>query len=57
MFKSHNDRKYFALFVREFPEYQKLFESWKLANESGDAKNEVRLSETLHHIMRVNGWA
>ncbi|MEK3658223.1 hypothetical protein NSQ29_01510 [Paenibacillus sp. FSL F4-0236] len=52
----HQNPKYFALFVREFPDYQNLYDLWQEAVESNDVRNQAHVAEKLRNTMLVNGW-
>lgn len=48
-----SDRKYFRLFIVEFPEFLSLFEEWTVARDSVE---EFRLATKMLNRMRTNGW-
>ena len=52
-----SDRKYFHIFVEEYPEYTELYTEWfsaYLGNASPDV--EFRLADKLYNLMLKNGW-
>jgi len=50
---TNSDRRYFAKFVEESPEFLPLFESWKAAKDPVD---EYALAMRLLRPMLANGW-
>lgn len=47
--------KYLELFVVEFPEYQKLYDSMRLAYEYGDNRTASSIAGLLREAMEAKG--
>lgn len=56
MYEFNNDHHLFALFVKENPEYQYLYEENSDARKNGDLNKESHSGEKLWYYMRQEGF-
>lgn len=47
--------QYLELFVTEYPEYQKLYESMRLADEHADSRRASDIAGKLRKVMQSKG--
>jgi hypothetical protein len=52
------DRSKFIRFAKEYPEFQKLYDSWRAVRDQGyEARvKEHPLATKLHNLMLTRGW-